>query len=150
MVVGGSVVKGAPTWEVRWIRPGVLAAATIDWFSRFVGHVESREDTYLVGRRIQGVSVKIRGSALLEVKVAMGDEDRERLDMPGCARLLADTLLRDDGPSRGRAAPASPGDERHRSRRVAGRSSVALNQHLAAGLEENLDGQHQEPDDHAR
>jgi hypothetical protein len=42
----------------------------IEWFSRFVDEIESRDDTYLADPRIPGVSVKIRGGALLEIKVA--------------------------------------------------------------------------------
>ena len=61
MVIGGLVLQEVPTWEVRWIRPGALPVWMIEWFGRLVREVESREDTYLVGRRIQGVSVKIRG-----------------------------------------------------------------------------------------
>ena len=85
MVIGGLVVQEALSWEVRWIRPGALTSWMIEWFARLVGEVESREDTYLVGRRIQGVSVKIRGGALLDVKVAEG-RYHGVLDVPGRAR----------------------------------------------------------------
>ena len=73
-----------PTLEVRWIRPGPLETSTIDWFSPFVQEIESREDIYLIGPRIQGVSVKIRGGALLDLKIASGNEGV--LDVVGQAR----------------------------------------------------------------
>jgi len=80
----GSVSQGASTLEVRWIRPGALPSAAIERFSRFLCDVESREDRYLVGRRIQGLSLKIRGGVLLEAKAASAD--RGVLDVPGQAR----------------------------------------------------------------
>ena len=61
-----------PTLEVRWIRPGALTGSMIDWFGAFGGEVEHREDDYLIGERIRGMSVKIRGGARLELKVAGG------------------------------------------------------------------------------
>jgi hypothetical protein len=60
-----------PTLEVRWIRPGALTGSMIDWFGSG-GDVEQREDVYLIGERIRGMSVKIRGGAQLELKVAGG------------------------------------------------------------------------------
>lgn len=84
MSIGGLVWDQGPTLEVRWIRRGTLASSMIEWFSPFCRELESREDAYVVGRRIQGLSVKIRGGARLEVKVALGD--RGVLDMPGRAR----------------------------------------------------------------
>ena len=86
MVIGGLVLQETPSWEVRWICPGALSAWMIEWFAGLVGEVESREDTYLVGRRIQGVSVKIRGDALLDVKVATKGRNHGVLDVPGRAR----------------------------------------------------------------
>ena len=70
--------------EVRWIRPGVLPSPAIEWISRFPFDVESREDIYLVGQPIRGLSVKIRGGALLELKAA--GEDWGILHAPGHAR----------------------------------------------------------------
>lgn len=74
---------GGRTLEVRWICPGRLTDATIDWFNPFVVEVETREDSYLVGRGIQGLSVKIRGGTLLEIKVSSGGEGV--LKVPGHA-----------------------------------------------------------------
>lgn len=59
--------------EVRWLRPGGLAPALIEWFTPFVDEVETREDTYLVAEHVTGISVKIRGGERLEIKVAGGD-----------------------------------------------------------------------------
>ncbi len=84
MVVEGLVVEESPTLEVRWIRPGSLSTSMIEWLGEFVGEFESREDSYLVGQGIQGLSVKIRGGALLDVKVWHGD--RGVFDLPGRAR----------------------------------------------------------------
>jgi hypothetical protein len=56
----------------------------IDWFTPFLEQVESREDAYLVGQRIQGMSVKIRGGAQLDLKVASGSHGV--LDVSGRAR----------------------------------------------------------------
>src|SRR4249919_1253638 len=72
------------TLEVRWLRPGGLPAAMIEWFSPFVEELETREDTYLVVEHVQGISVKIRGGERLDIKVARGD--RGVLDVPGWAR----------------------------------------------------------------
>lgn len=63
-----------PTLEVRWIRPGTLSPAMIDWFGASDGDVERREDVYLVGRHIRGMSVKIRGGSQLDLKVARGTQ----------------------------------------------------------------------------
>ena len=68
-----SPVEG-PTLEVRWIRPGTLTPAMIDWFGASDGDVERREDVYLVGRHIRGMSVKIRGGSQLDLKVARGTQ----------------------------------------------------------------------------
>lgn len=81
---GGSVSEEGPTLEARWVCPGALAASTIDWFTPFVELVESREDIYLVGQPNQGLSVKIRGEAQLDIKVA--SENHAVLDVPGRAR----------------------------------------------------------------
>ena len=82
--LGRVTSQGAPTLEVRWIRPGVLPTSAVEWVSRFLSGIESREDIYLVGEGAHGMSVKLRGGALLEVKVA--SEGRGILDVPGQAR----------------------------------------------------------------
>ena len=58
--------------EVRWIFPGQLEAAVAGWFGRFPAGVESREDTYLLDPRLRGLSVKVRRSGALEVKLYRG------------------------------------------------------------------------------
>ena len=78
------VSEEGPTMEVRWVCPGALATSMIDWFGPFLEQVESREDDYLVGQQIQGISVKIRGGAQLDMKVAGGSHGV--LDIPGRAR----------------------------------------------------------------
>jgi hypothetical protein len=81
---GGLVLQEGVTLEVRWVRPGGLPTAMIEWFSPFVEEFETREDTYLVVEDVQGLSVKIRGGERLDIKVARGD--RGVLDVPGRVR----------------------------------------------------------------
>ncbi len=66
------VAEEVRSLEVRWIFPGQLTAAVAGWFGRFPAVVESREDTYLLDPQLRGLSVKIRGSGTLEVKVYRG------------------------------------------------------------------------------
>ena len=66
------VAKGVRSLEVRWIFPGQLTAAVARWFGRFPAGVESREDTYLLDPQLRGLSVKVRGGGVLEVKVYRG------------------------------------------------------------------------------
>jgi hypothetical protein len=82
--IGSTTSEEGPTLEVRWVCPGALATSMIDWFTPFLEHVESREDAYLVGQQIQGISVKFRGGARLDIKVASGSHGV--LDLPGRAR----------------------------------------------------------------
>ncbi len=70
--------------EVRWIFLGRLEAAVAGWFGRFPAGTEAREDTYLLGPRLPGLSVKIRGGAALEVKVYRGSPGL--LEVAGRAR----------------------------------------------------------------
>lgn len=44
----------------------------IDWFNPHVMEIETREDLYLIGRGIQGLSVKLRGGTVLDIKVSSG------------------------------------------------------------------------------
>jgi hypothetical protein len=82
--IRNTVSEEGPTLEMRWVCPGALATSMIDWFTPFLEQVESREDDYLVGQQIQGISVKIRGGARLDMKVAGGSHGL--LDIPGRAR----------------------------------------------------------------
>ena len=66
------VTEAVRSLEVRWIFPGQLEAAVARWFARFPATVESREDTYLLDPPLRGLSVKVRGSGALQVKVYRG------------------------------------------------------------------------------
>ena len=67
-----SAVAKLGTVEVRWILPGQLDAAMVEWFARFPTGLESREDAYLVDPVLRGLSVKIRGNQVLEAKMYHG------------------------------------------------------------------------------
>src|SRR5450755_2626940 len=79
-----TVTEGGRALEVRWIFPGQLEIAVAGWFARFPAGTESREDTYLLDPRLRELSVKIRGSRALEVKVYRGSPGI--LEVPGRAR----------------------------------------------------------------
>ena len=66
------VTEAVRSLEVRWIFLGQLEAAVIGWFGRFPAETESREDTYLLDPRLRGLSVKVRGGGVLEVKAYRG------------------------------------------------------------------------------
>jgi hypothetical protein len=78
------VTEGVRSLEVRWIFPGQLEAAVAGWFGRFPAETESRQDTYLLDPQWRGLSVKVRGSAALEVKAYRGSPGI--LEVPGRAR----------------------------------------------------------------
>ena len=78
------VTEGLRSLEVRWIFPGQLGAAVAGWFGRFPAVTETRQDTYLVHPPLRELSVKIRGSRALEVKVYGGSPGI--LEVPGRAR----------------------------------------------------------------
>jgi hypothetical protein len=67
-----SAVTDLGTAEVRWILPGRVDTAVVEWFARFPAGLESRDDAYLVNPVLRGLSVKIRGNQLLETKVYHG------------------------------------------------------------------------------
>lgn len=81
---GGPATDGVRSLEVRWIFPGRLEATVARWFERFPVAAQSRVDTYLVAADLPGVSVKVRGSGALEVKVYRGSPGI--LDVAGRAR----------------------------------------------------------------
>jgi hypothetical protein len=81
---GNPVIEGPGTAEVRWILPGQLDAALIDWFGRFPTGMDSREDAYLVDPLLRGLSVKIRTGRLFEVKLR--DSSPGILDVAGGVR----------------------------------------------------------------
>jgi hypothetical protein len=78
------VIEGLRSLEVRWIFPGQLEAAVARWFGRFPAVTETRRDTYLLHPPLRELSVKIRGSRALEVKVYGGSPGI--LQVPGRAR----------------------------------------------------------------
>jgi len=78
------VTEGLRSLEVRWIFPGQLEAAVARWFGRFPAVTETRQDTYLLRPPLHELSVKIRGSRALEVKVYGGSPGI--LQVPGRAR----------------------------------------------------------------
>jgi len=69
---GNPLSEGVRSLEVRWFFPGRLETAVAGWFRRFPAAVESREDTYLLDPPLRGLSVKLRGGGVLEVKVYRG------------------------------------------------------------------------------
>jgi hypothetical protein len=98
------ICSGLRSLEVRWILRGQLETAMARWFGQFPAEMESREDTYLLDRRVRGLSVKVRGGRALEVKAYQGSPGT--LDVPGRARGCLEawrkwsfpiTALRQDG-----------------------------------------------------
>lgn len=77
-------IEGVRSLEVRWIFPGQLPPAMATWFGRFPAASESREDAYLLDPHLRGLSVKVRGGGLLEVKMYHGSPGI--LDVAGRAR----------------------------------------------------------------
>ena len=85
-VPGGASIEGLASLEVRWILPGQLDTAMAGWFlgSQPEPESESREDAYLLDPGLGGLSVKVRASRALEVKMFLGSPGV--LDLPGRAR----------------------------------------------------------------
>ena len=81
---GHSGAGGLSTAEVRWILPGQPDAAMARWFGRYPAGMETREDAYLLHPVLRGLSVKLRGGCLLEVKMYEGSLGI--LDAAGYAR----------------------------------------------------------------
>jgi hypothetical protein len=67
-----SVIEGLSTAEVRWILPGQVDAALVEWFRRFPAGLDACEDAYLIHPLLRRLSVKIRGGRMLEVKLCNG------------------------------------------------------------------------------
>ena len=86
------ITDGTGSLEVRWIFPGQLDTAVTGWFRRFPTWVESREDTYLLCPQSHGLSVKIRGGEVLEVKAYRGSPGS--LDVAGRARGRMESWLK--------------------------------------------------------
>ncbi len=69
---------------VRWIVPGQLPSAMLEWFARFPAGTETRQDAYLLQPRLRGLSVKLRDGSALDVKSYLGSPGV--LDLPGGGR----------------------------------------------------------------
>ena len=80
----GASIEGLASLEVRWIFPGQLDTAVAGWFPGSRPESESREDVYLLDPGLGGLSVKVRASRALEVKMFLGSPGI--LDLPGRAR----------------------------------------------------------------
>jgi hypothetical protein len=80
----GAFIEGLASLEVRWIFPGQLDAAVSEWFPGSQPESESREDAYLLDPGMGGLSVKVRASRALDVKMFLGSPGI--LDLPGRAR----------------------------------------------------------------
>jgi hypothetical protein len=109
LALEAAVSSGPPRLEVRWIRPGELDIRMLEWFERFPAVSESRDDDYLISPHLDGLSVKIRGGGVLEVKVYRGRLGV--IDVPRRARGLMEFWQRWSFPlgslSRGRGDAAS-------------------------------------------
>jgi hypothetical protein len=74
----------ADSLEMRWIVPGQLPSAMLEWFARFPAGTETRQDAYLLRPRLRGLSVKLRDGRTLDVKSYLGSPGV--LDLPGGGR----------------------------------------------------------------
>lgn len=99
-------IEGVSSLEVRWIFPGQLQAAMASWFGRFAAASESREDAYLLDPHLRGLSVKVRGGGLLEVKMYRGSPGM--LDVAGRARGRMESWQKWSFP----CDPPGPGNDR--------------------------------------
>jgi len=84
---GSPVTGAARSLEVRWIFPGRMESAVAGWFGRFPAGTESREDTYLLDPQAHGLSVKIRGGGVLEVKAYCGSPGILEVAGRACGRM---------------------------------------------------------------
>ncbi len=58
--------------EVRWITPGPVTPAMREWFARFRSETETRDDAYLLGPSLRGLTVKLRSGSFLDLKAFLG------------------------------------------------------------------------------
>ena len=73
------VIEGVDSLEVRWILPGAPGLAVAEWFGVFPAEAESRADAYIHHPDMASLSVKIRASRALEVKVFGGSPGTLRI-----------------------------------------------------------------------
>ena len=78
---------GSISLEVRWILPGSLPHAMIDWLGPFADEVEDREDRYLVSPSCDDLGVKIRGAVQLDLKAFRGSPGKVMIPGGGQGRL---------------------------------------------------------------
>jgi hypothetical protein len=72
LAAGEPAAMESPRLEARWIRPGPMDVAMLEWFARFPQTEESRVDQYLLNPDLDVLSVKIRAGRALEVKSYLG------------------------------------------------------------------------------
>src|SRR5215468_1118314 len=80
----GQETGGVRSLEVRWILRGELAGVVAGWFARFPAETTVLQDAYLLYPPLPGLSVKVRDSRALEVKVYRGSPGL--LEVAGRAR----------------------------------------------------------------
>lgn len=73
--------------EVRWIVPGQVRPAMLEWFARFPAGMETRQDAYLIQPRLPGLSVKLRDGGALDVKSYLGSTGVLELPRGGRGRM---------------------------------------------------------------
>ena len=78
---------GALSLEVRWILPGRVPNAMIEWLGPFADAVEDREDRYLVNPSCDDLGVKIRGAVQLDLKAFRGSPGELRIPGGGHGRI---------------------------------------------------------------
>jgi hypothetical protein len=84
----GSECRGARvSLEVRWVFSGGLPATVFEWLGPFETALEERVDCYLVDPGAPRISVKVRGAALLDLKVNRGSPGEVALRHGGRGRL---------------------------------------------------------------
>ena len=79
--------RGAMSLEVRWILPGQVPAAMIEWLGPFDVAIERREDQYLLNPSSEELGVKIKGAILLDLKVLRGSPGLLEIPQVGQGRL---------------------------------------------------------------
>ena len=137
----GRAAEEVRSLEVRWIFPGRLETAVTGWFGRFPIETESREDSYLLDPRLPGLSVKVRGGRLLEVKMYHGSPGI--LEVAGRARGRLESWQKWSFP----AGPPDqysgipPGWRPVRKRRRISRFALAGGQVVARASEQNQEPQ---------
>ncbi len=78
---------GSLSLEVRWIRPGQVPNAMIEWLGPFADAVEDREDRYLVNPSSDQFGVKIKGALQLDLKAFRGSPGKVGIPGGGQGRL---------------------------------------------------------------